>query len=148
MPTGKALLPRLFRALLTHPLQLWALACITDPDPRFRQPTANPLASLAHLKCVASFALPRLALPCPGFVSPLLSFFPPLSSQRTYKSSSHSSLLFPSLPFPPPRAVVGGGWRGLWRGAGTTVLTAFLPAPLPQLGLPLLLRTRQMLMGA
>lgn len=48
--TGKAL-PRLFRALLTHPLQLWALACITDPDPRFRAPLAtSPWASLAHLR--------------------------------------------------------------------------------------------------
>jgi len=48
--TGKAL-PRLVRALLTHPLQLWALACMTDPDPRFRSP--NPLASLAHLRSVS-----------------------------------------------------------------------------------------------
>ena len=48
--TGKAL-PRLFRALLTHPLQLWALACITHPDPRFRGPlAASPWASLVHLR--------------------------------------------------------------------------------------------------
>jgi hypothetical protein len=86
------------RALLTHPLQLWALACITNPDPRYRDvgPAGlAPWASLAHL-----------------------------------------------------RAVVGGGWRGLWRGAGTTLLTAFLPAPFPHLALPLLLRSRQMLQGA
>ena len=42
---------------------------------------------------------------------------------------------------------MGGGWRGLWRGAGTTLLTAFLPLPLPHLAVPLLLRSRHMLAG-